>query len=278
MHTAKGFFIAMAIFTIWTLGTAPATAADRACTFGFVEGPSLFQPAAFQLASVPKGNVKITFIGHSTFVLESPAGITLATDFNGIHTPKIPPTIVTMNNSHSSHYTDVFSPKTSFVLRGWDPNGGIAKHDIKTKDMRVYNVPTNVERFSDRLTNKNSIFVIETNGLCFAHMGHLHHVIGSKQSRALGRTDVLFIPIDGLMTMSFEEVMLSIKKISPKLVIPMHFFSETDSHSFLQFLNKKFPVKTTKQTSVLINRRSLPKTTEILLLNAEFWSGVAGED
>ena len=57
-------------------------------------------------------------------------------------------------------------------------------------------------------------------------MGQLHHVIGANQSQALGRIDVLFIPIDGLMTMSFEEVMLSIKRISPKLVIPMHFFGE----------------------------------------------------
>jgi L-ascorbate metabolism protein UlaG (beta-lactamase superfamily) len=222
--------------------------------------------------------VKVTFIGHSTFVLETPAGITLATDFNGIHTPKLPPTIVTMNNSHSSHYTDVFDPKTSHVLRGWDPNGGIAKHDIKIKDMRVYNVPTNVERLNDRLTNKNSIFAIKSNGLCFAHMGQLHHVIGANQSQALGRIDVLFIPIDGLMTMSFEEVMLSIKRISPKLVIPMHFFGETDSQNSLQYLDNKFPIRATKQTSVLINRRSLPKTTEVLLLNAEFWGGVAVEN
>jgi hypothetical protein len=92
MRPAKSFVIALLCFTVWTLGSGAAMAADRACTFSFAEGPTLFQPASFRLATLPKGNVKVTFIGHSTFVLETPGGITLATDFNGIHTPKLPPT------------------------------------------------------------------------------------------------------------------------------------------------------------------------------------------
>ena len=261
------------MLTILSFELEPALAVKNGCTFSFVQNPSRLQNVTFQLAKVPAGNVKVTFVGHSTFVLESPAGITLATDFNGIHRPKLPPLIVTMNNSHSSHYTDIFSPKTAHVLRGWDPNGGIAHHDLKIKDMRVYNIPTNIKNINDRTTNSNSIFVIESNGLCFAHMGHLHHAIGAKQNRSLGRTDVLFVPIDGLMTMSFDEVILSIKQIAPKLVIPMHYFGVTDSQEFLQFLSGKFPIKSSSQTSVIISRRTLPKSTEILLLNAEFWGG-----
>ena len=63
-------------------------------------------------------------------------------------------------------------------------------------------------------------------------MGYLHHLIGASQSRSLGRIDVLFVPIDGLMTMSFDEVVLSIKQIAPKLVILMHYFGVTDSQEF----------------------------------------------
>ena len=63
-------------------------------------------------------------------------------------------------------------------------------------------------------------------------MGHLHHLIGASQSRSLGRIDVFFVQIDGLMTMSFDEVVLSIKQIAPKLVILMHYFGVTDSQEF----------------------------------------------
>ena len=132
MRTAKGMFITLAFLSFWTLaGQRPAIAADRGCTFSFVERPALLQRASFKLAGISKGNVKVTFIGHSTFALETSTGVTVATDINGIHTPNVPPLIATMNNSHSSHYTGNPDPKISYVLGGWDPNSGVAKHNIK---------------------------------------------------------------------------------------------------------------------------------------------------
>jgi hypothetical protein len=39
-----------------------------------------------ELTAIPTAvdqTVKLTFIGHSTFLIETPAGVTIATDYNG---------------------------------------------------------------------------------------------------------------------------------------------------------------------------------------------------
>jgi L-ascorbate metabolism protein UlaG (beta-lactamase superfamily) len=84
-----------------------------------------------------------------------------------------------------------------------DPKGNIARHDIKLKDLRIYNVPTNFEVWNGKKINLNSIFIIEAAQLCLAHVGHLHHVLTDNQTLKVGRIDILFLPIDGAYTMSY---------------------------------------------------------------------------
>src|ERR1700760_880518 len=50
--------------------------------------------------------VSITFLGHASFLIESPGGVRVVTDYNGINVPVDPPDIATMNHAHSTHYTD----------------------------------------------------------------------------------------------------------------------------------------------------------------------------
>lgn len=61
--------------------------------------------AAVPVASDDTGEVTITFLGHSTFLIETPGGLSIATDYNGWFRTPSPPTVVTMNRAHSSHYT-----------------------------------------------------------------------------------------------------------------------------------------------------------------------------
>ena len=192
------------------------------CGVGMVQGGHILRVDS-RPAAVPSGHVRITFVGHSTFLIETPGGANAATDYSGFGAAGVTPQIVTMNNSHSSHYTDFLDPNIKFVLRGWDPKGGIARHDLKHRDLRVYNLPTNITRYDDRATNGNSVFVFEASGLCLAHLGHLHHFLSKEQVSRLGRIDVLFVPIDGAYTMSHAEALHIIGQVQPRVIIPMHF-------------------------------------------------------
>ena len=101
-------------------------------------------PAAFRLAALQADQVRLTYIGHSTFLIESPQLVRIATDYNDYVRPPVLPDIVTMNHAHTSHYTDQPDPGIKHVLRGWAGDEKPARIDMTYKDVRVRNVPTNI--------------------------------------------------------------------------------------------------------------------------------------
>src|SRR5258708_36123827 len=101
-------------------------------------------PAAFRLAALAADQVRITYVGHSTFLIESPKLVRIATDYNDWVKPPVLPDIVTMNHAHSTHFTDRPDPGIKFVLRGWRDDGQPAGYDISLPDGRVHSVATNI--------------------------------------------------------------------------------------------------------------------------------------
>src|SRR5262245_29037709 len=93
-------------------------------------------PAAYQLALNPD-QVRISYSGHSTFLVESPQLVRVATDYNDYVRPMVLPDIATMNHAHSTHYTDRPDPRIPHVLRGWGPSPEQpARHDVQVRDVR----------------------------------------------------------------------------------------------------------------------------------------------
>src|SRR5689334_10200276 len=184
------------------------------------------EPRVIPAAAPAEGSVRLAFLGHASFLIESPGGVTAVTDYNGMLGPRVAPDIVTMNHAHPSHYTDRIDPAIGHVLRGWDPGGGMAVHDLTVKDMHVWNVPTNErDAAGGRTANDNSIFVFEAAGLCIAHLGHLHHTLTETHLADLGVIDVLLVPVDGAYTLGQDLMVQVIDQIHPAVVIPMHYFN-----------------------------------------------------
>ena len=90
----------------------------------------------------PEGGVSITFLGHASFLIESPGGVRIVTDYNDAIRAPVTPDIVTMNNAHPTHYSDSVESGVKYILRGWDPSGGVATHRLEYRDVRIHNVPT----------------------------------------------------------------------------------------------------------------------------------------
>lgn len=259
--------LAVLAVSIWL---APG-AAWAACLLGMVDRSPLLHRAAFTpvQSEVPQGSVKITYVGHSSFVIETPDGASAVTDYNGINVPSFTPDIVSMNNPHRTHYTDTPDPAIRFVLRGWDPGGGLARNDVRWKDMHVFSVPTNIGETWGGGRNSSSIFVFQVANLCLAHLGHLHHVLSREQLMELGRIDVLFVPIDGSSTLSHPDAITVIDQISPRLVIPMHFGFFGAAERFFERARKHYPIRAEQGSVLLVDRASLPTSTEIRFLQAE---------
>ena len=219
--------------------------------------PAQLQPAAWRAAALEPGTVRLSFLGHSSFLIETPEGASAVTDFFGMHGDQLPD-IVTMNNAHSSHYTDFVDPKIAHVLRGWGTDGAVALHDVTYRDLHVRNVPTNVREFGGARMNGNSIFVFEIADLCIAHLGHLHHVLTDVHLGELGQIDVLLVPADGSYTMAQRLMVEVIEQIRPAVVIPMHYFSSYTLAGFLELMRERYEIVVQQEPSVTLARATLP--------------------
>jgi L-ascorbate metabolism protein UlaG (beta-lactamase superfamily) len=227
----------------------------------------LFLPAAFRVAAIAADQVRISYIGHSTFLLESPQLVRIATDYNNYIRPPVLPDIVTMNHAHSSHYTDSPDPGIKHVLRGWAGEEKPARIDLTYKDVRVRNVPTNIRTFDGGTEfNGNSIFIFETANLCIVHLGHLHHTLTQTQLDEIGRPDVVLVPVDGNYTLDLDGMIEVLHALKPRLMIPMHYFSPYTRVRFLSRVRQEWEVEVAEVPSVVVSRTSLPIKPKILVL------------
>lgn len=245
---------------------APAAAEPEKCPRMVAQTTPRLWPAAFRLAAAEGGQVRLTFVGHATFLIESPHGVTIATDYNDYVRPDIVPEIVTMNRAHDTHYTNNPPAGIAHVLRGWGEGDAPAHHELTVDDVWIRNVPTNIRAGSATRYDGNSIFVFEVAGLCIAHLGHLHHVLTQDHLEALGRIDVVLAPVDGSYTLDIEGMMETLKAINAPVVIPMHYFSSWGLDRFLSRLGKDYAITRSETPTVLLSRETLPRKPTVLVL------------
>jgi L-ascorbate metabolism protein UlaG (beta-lactamase superfamily) len=225
------------------------------------------QPAAFRLAALNADQVRLSYIGHSTFLIESPQLVRIATDYNNYVRPPVLPDIATMNHAHSTHYTDHPEPGIKYVLRGWADSQKPARIDLQYKDVRVRNVPTNIRSWDGATEfHGNSIFVFEMANLCIAHLGHLHHTLTQQQLNEIGRIDVVLVPVDGSYTLDLEGMIEVLKSLKASLMIPMHYFSAYTLDRFLQRVRQEWDVEVAEVPSLVVSKTTLPTKAKVLVL------------
>jgi L-ascorbate metabolism protein UlaG (beta-lactamase superfamily) len=227
----------------------------------------LFQPVAYRLAALAADQVRINYIGHATFLLESPQAVRIATDYNDYVRPSVVPDIVTMNHAHSSHYTDRPDPNIKYVLRGWAEDQKPARIDLQFKDVRVRNVPTNIRTWGgDTEMHGNSIFVFEIANLCIAHLGHLHHTLTQQQLNEIGRIDVVMVPVDGNYTLDLDGMVEVLHALKAPLMIPMHYFSAFTLERFLTRARQEWDVEIAEVPTIVVSKTALPARPKVLVL------------
>lgn len=243
-------------------GALPAGAAEPGCKPDMAQGGARVIKA--QLAS---DQARITFIGHSTFLIESAQGVSAATDYNDVWRAATVPTFATMNKAHSTHFSSNPEPGIGHVLRGWNPAGGEAQHDLKVGDMRVRNISTNIRSWSGATEyGANSIFVFEVGELCVVHLGHLHHTLEPEHLRQIGRADIVLAPVDGGFTLDMDGMLDVLKTLQPRIIIPMHFFGRATLERFLFKASNDWLIDTRETPVLTVSRASLPRQPVVIVL------------
>ena len=229
------------------------------------------QPAAYTPAQGQEESVRIRFVGHSTYLIESPGGLLIATDYAGWAGQRdgrsVTPDVVTMNRAHSSHWTMSPSPEIGTVLPGWGEGGGPADHFLRVEDVVIRSVPTDIRGFREgRVAGGNSIFVFEMANLCIGHLGHLHQILDQEDLAVLGQLDIVMVAVDGRYTMSREAVAETLGVIRARLVLPMHYFGQRTLQEFLLTMQDSHVIELSDGPEVVISVATMPEVPTVLVI------------
>ena len=264
---------AAAVAAIALAAALPALAQERTPShcIALAEGPERLMQAAWT-DPVPLETVRLHYVSHATFLIQTHGGLKIATDYTGhLGTAAVTPDVVTMNNAHSTHWTPAPDPAIPHVLPGWEPDGSAAERYLDLGEILIRNVPTTTRDFrGGERAFGNSIFVFEAAGLCIGHLGHLHHEPTPEQYAMLGRLDVVMAPVDGGLTLDRPTMIRVLKRLRSSIVLPMHWFGEATLQRFLDGMADDFQIMRPGTSEIEVSLNSLPSRPTIMVLNPEW--------
>ena len=155
--------------------------------------------------------MKLTWYGHSCFLLESAHGSVVFDPYApgkvpGWTLPALEADAVLCSHGHSDH--------------------GYAE-GVKLTGRPYAAAVTRIGSFHDdcggALRGENTISLVEDEGIRAVHMGDVGCALTAEQIAALGRVDVLMIPVGGHYTVDAAQAWEITKALDPAIVIPMHY-------------------------------------------------------
>jgi L-ascorbate metabolism protein UlaG (beta-lactamase superfamily) len=161
----------------------------------------------------------ITWLGHSSFLIEDSSGRKILTDpFDetvGYDLYRGKPDIITISHHHFDHDYVALMPQS---IKKFDSPGVYDLDGIK-----ITGIPSFHDKSKGSKRGKNTIFIIEADGYRICHLGDLGYVLSPSEIESLGRIDVLMIPVGGVFTIDGAEAALLSKSIGSHIILPMHY-------------------------------------------------------
>jgi L-ascorbate metabolism protein UlaG (beta-lactamase superfamily) len=209
--------------------------------------------------------MEITWLGHSCFLIRGKEE-TIITDpchpDLGYRLGEPKADIVTLSHSHPGHnYIEGVAndPKQikspgEYEIGGTFITGLASFHDNRKGDLR----------------GKNTIYIIEMDGITLCHLGDLGHPLDPHLIEEIGDIDILFLPVGEVSTMPIDTAVEVVRQLEPPIVIPMHYKTEafTGNLSLVdKFLDKMRTKGLEPRPKLSITSSSLPSSTQTIVLN-----------
>lgn len=214
--------------------------------------------------------MNLKFLAHAAFLLTSDSGAKILIDpydskaYEGEmrYLPiddKVDAVLIT--HSHADH---------SYI----SPQNEIATIIKQFGKYNVNNIEIHgIEAFHDKKNGKERgkiiIFIIKIDGITICHLGDLGHNLDQITLKAIGKIDILLLPVGGTFTIDANEATEVMQSLNPKICIPMHYKTERvnfDLAPVENFIHAKNNVKVLDESEIELNKDQLPETTQIYVL------------
>jgi L-ascorbate metabolism protein UlaG (beta-lactamase superfamily) len=154
--------------------------------------------------------------GHSCFEVKGPVSILMDPhdgELLGLPTPESEPDIVLISHPHDDHANGrhLFEGLGTLIL---DEPCEVDEKGVEIKGIGAYHDDVEGARLGG-----NVVFAFVVEGVRFAHLGDLGHMLEENQLGMMGDVDVLFVGAGR----DLERTTELIKSIQPRVVVPMHY-------------------------------------------------------
>ena len=211
--------------------------------------------------------LEITWYGHSCFRFSERGMASVVTDpFDsdeiGYAPLKLKADIVTSSCDLPGHRNLSAVKGTGFEILG--------PGEYEIGNVFITGVQTNGK---NRNANevKNTLYLIDYNGLTVAHLGNMNHIPSQAEIEALGSVNVALVPVGGGSGLNASKASEIISLLEPNLVVPMHYKTPETSvelDTLDQFLKEMGLSDVTAEPSLKIeNPKTLPEDTKVVVLS-----------
>jgi L-ascorbate metabolism protein UlaG (beta-lactamase superfamily) len=169
--------------------------------------------------------MQIQYYGHSCFkITTKPAGrgqddvVIFIDPFDksvGLRPPQGNANLVLVTHDHPDH-------NNVSALKG-DPRVIDIPGEYSVFGVNIIGISSFHDEKGGTERGQNTIYVFETEEMRLCHMGDLGADLSEKQLEEINGVDILMIPIGGKYTIDGEKAADIVRKIEPKVVIPMHY-------------------------------------------------------
>jgi len=210
--------------------------------------------------------MKITWYGHSCFLIEAKEGRILTDPFDAkvpYDFPDSPVDIVTVSHDHFDHNAVDRVAGDPAVVKGQ------GKRSVAGIDFTGVGSYHDDRRGAER--GENTIHAFDLEGIRIAHLGDLGTVLDDRQIAEIGDVRILLIPVGGHFTIDAAAAAAVIRSLEGvRIVIPMHF--KTDRipdwpiETVERFAGMMENVKRIGSASVTVAPDTIPVSREVWIL------------
>lgn len=216
----------------------------------------------------------ITYLGHSAFKLKGKEATVVTDPYDkkmvGFAMPAVSADVVTVSHDHEDHSAVT---QVGGTARRQAPYKVTDPGEYEINDVGVFGWGSFHDETKGADRGKNTIYSILVDGVRVVHLGDLGEVMSDDVVDGLGTVDVLLVPVGGTWTIGPKEAAIVIEKLSPSIVIPMHYKTPAHKGDFTQLLEvteflKVMGVPDLQPTDRLkVTEDNLPEETQVVLLS-----------